>query len=400
MQPMKKAVLTFLIIILFTLPASAQYGYDTYAPIPKVSINDRSATLQGSLFPDYYKNHSDRSDIRWVQRNDSALTEFWQTNGRSILETLSVLSGISWHEDAFDIYFVRYYTDVGEGDPVIIPLGGIKQGSLTEAAPDGCRMQLNLIYQLSKRMLAQTLRPEDSVYYRIADHPLMRPGPFRRDNLAMLLAVVTGQQVLGLDSTYNAFQSAFWQRHFPGREIFNQFLLNEWILTPDHTLAMWIADEPYNSRLVLTTRPPRNTSGADTRKERVYMEGLPLKGRLGFSVRLNESNRLQVDKIDIERLAYACGLQEGDEIRQVNGLRPRTQKGMMEKILAGLEEDGANLQISREGQTLTVLIQPMDIFENEDMFFWEEYEDSLMLPDSLLFDSTIVEDSTAPDSGF
>ena len=153
---MKKAVFTFLLLILSALPAFAQYGYDTYNPIPKVNINDRSATLQGSLFPDYYKDHSVRSDIRWVQRNDSALTEFWRSNGSLILETLSTLSGISWHEEAFDIYFLRYYTDVGEGDPVIIPLGGIKQGPLTEAAPDGGRMQLNLIYQLSKRMLAQT----------------------------------------------------------------------------------------------------------------------------------------------------------------------------------------------------------------------------------------------------
>ncbi|MBN1211764.1 MAG: PDZ domain-containing protein [candidate division Zixibacteria bacterium] len=397
---MKKTVAILLLLILSALLAFAQYSYDVDTPIPKVSINNRSATLQGSLFPEYYRHHSVRSDIRWVQRNDSALTEFWRTNGSTILETLSALSGISWHEEAFDIYFIRFYTDIGEGDPVIIPLGGIKQDHLTEAAPDGCRMQFNLIFQLAKRMLAQTLRPEDSVYYRIAEHPLMRPGPFRRDNLAMLLAVVTGQYVMGLDSTYNAFQSAFWQRHFPGREIFNEYLLNEWILSPDHTLAMWIADEPYNSRLVLTTRPPRNTSGTDTRPERVYLEGLPLKGRLGFSVRVNESNRLQVDKIDIERLAYACGLQEGDEIRQVNGLRPRNQKDMVEKILAGLEEDGANLQISREGQTLTVLIQPMDIYETEDLLYWDEPEDSLLLPDSLLFDSTAVDDSPVPESGY
>jgi len=375
-----------------------QYDYNEYSTVPKVGINDRSATLQNSLFPDYYKTHSVRSDMRWVQRNDSALTAFWAENGRHILELLSDLSGISWYENEFDIHLVRFYTDIGEGEPVIIPTGGIRTGHLVESAPDGSRMRLNLIFQLAKRMLAQTNQPEDGVYHPVAGHPLMQAGPFRRDNLAMLLALVTGQYVMGLDSTYNAYQSAFWQEHFPGRDIFNQYILNEWILSTQHTLVMWISDEPYNSRLVQLTRPPRIVKKT-TQVKREYIKGLPLKGQLGFSVKLNASNRLEVEQIDIERLAYACGLQAGDEIRQVNNVRPRNFKNLIERILAGLEENGAMLEVTREGQNLGVLIQPMEIFapEDEDLF-WEEYEDPLVVPESLLIDTLLIPDSALPEN--
>lgn len=394
---MTKFVLTILSIILSGLTAFAQTGYDTYTPIPRVNINDRSITLQNSLFPEYYQKYSAASDMNWIQRNDSLLKDFWTQNGSVILENLSRLSGIRWHEEVFDIYFVRYFPDIGEGEPVIIPLGGIKQGQLTEATPDGCRLYLNLIYQLARRMLAQTVRPGDNVYYAIADHPLMRPGPFRRDNLAMLLAVVTGQYVMGLDSTYNAFQSAFWQRHFPGREIFNQYLLNEWILSPENPLTMWIAREPYNSHLVLTTRPPRVNPGEENRANRVFIEGLPTKGQLGFSVKVNQNNRLEVDKIDMNRLAYACGLQQGDEIRQVDNIRPRTQKELIERILEGLEKGRSTLQIMRGGLNLVVLIQPRELFSPEDSFYWDRLEDTLSLP--LPDDTTFIPDSLAPDSG-
>jgi len=114
---------------------------------------------------------------------------------------------------------------------------------------------------------------------------------------------------------------------------------------------------------------------------------------------VNESNRLEVDKIDIERLAYACGLQAGDVIRQVNNTRPRNFKNLVEKILAGLEGDGAMLEITREGQSLGVLIQPMDIFapEDEDLY-WEGYEDPLIGPDSLLIDTLLIPDSVLPET--
>ena len=395
-----KTTILFIIVLMLGLPAFAQYdsySYDEYSAVPKVGLNDRSATLQQSLFPDYYRTHSVRTDMRWVQRNDSALTAFWTENGKHILELLSDLSGFTWYENEFDIYLVRFYTDIGEGEPAIIPTGGIHRGSLVEAAPDGCRMQLNLIFQLAKRMLAQANQPEDGVYMTVAGHPLMQAGPHRRDNLAMLLALVTGQYVMGLDSTYNAFQSVFWQEHFPGRDIFNEYLLNEWILSPQHTLVMWIADEPYNSRLVQLTRPPRRPARTTETVNREYIEGLPLKGRLGFSVKINASNRLEVDQIDIERLAYACGLQVGDEIRQVDNSRPRNFKDLVEKILAGLENDGAMVEVSREGQTLGILIQPMEIFAPEDEdFYWEEYEAPLISTDSLLFDTVLIPDSLPP----
>ncbi|MBD3402305.1 PDZ domain-containing protein, partial [candidate division GN15 bacterium] len=280
----------------------------------------------------------------------------------------------------------------GEGNPVILPLGGIRTGDLIEAPPSGARLQFGLIFQMAKRMLAQSYRPDDGVYLSIADHPLMRHGPYRRDNLAMLLAMVTAEQVIGLDSTFDAYQSAYWKKRHAGREIFEQYLLKEWILTPERPLATWIAEEPYGSRLVAMTRPPRR-SRTDETSGRQYVEGLPTKGRLGFSVRTDDRGRLVVDKIDVGRLAYASGLMEGDVIRQVDGRRVSSHRELIARILEGLQGLGATLSIQREGQPMTVVIQPLELSPYDEEYFWDDPEDFLYeppkVPDSLLLRDTL-----------
>jgi len=86
-----------------------------------------------------------------------------------------------------------------------------------------------------------------------------------------------------------------------------------------------------------------------------------LKGQLGFSVHVGDNNRLTVDRIDIHRLAYACGFREGDVIRSVDGKRLRTHKQLIEYILEDLDEGGATVAILREGQDETVLMRGLRI---------------------------------------
>ncbi len=396
---MKKVGL-FLIAAICCMPAAvaqdAYYSIFTYThTIPDVGINDRSVSLQASLYPEFYNTHSAARDIRWVARNDSQLVAFWSEKGDTILHILTELSGIEWYESEFNIYLVRYFPTLGAADPLIIPTGGLKNSSLIEAAPSGSHMVLNIVFQLSKRMLAQTVQPENSIYLRIADHPLMRPGPYRRDNLAMLLAIATSQNIIGLDSTYDAYRSAFWVAHTPGRQIFETYLLNKWVLTPDHTLADWIAGEPYGSRLVSVTRPPRTPQKTAWAKGRVFIEGLPLKGQLGFSVKVDETNHLVVDTIDIYRLAYACGLKVGDGIRSVNSQGVRTHRELVQLILEGLEHEGAILQILRDDLLESVVIQPMLLLDMYDSLYpGEEY----FLEDSSLpvFPDTADSESAEP----
>ena len=390
---MKKIALcaAFIAVLLISSTATAQYRS---LPVPEVSVNDLSVTFQRSLYPEYYVDVSAINDMNWVRAHDSTLTDFWRDTGPSILHDLSELSGIDWIEPKVEIYLVRFYPDVGGPDPLVIPVGGIKRGHLTQAAPTGNQMKLNLIYQLAHRMLAQADKSDDPFMRSMAGHPLMRPGIFRRDNLAMLLTLVTAQRVMGLDSTYDAYRSTFWRERTPGREILEQYLLSEWILSSSHTLSQWVIGEPYTSQLVIATRPPRRTRPTTT-APRSYIEGLPLKGRLGFSVIWNAASRLQIDKIDITRLGYASGLMEGDEIRSVDGVRVRNQKDMVERILAGLDSGGATVTVMREGQTLPVIIQPMDLLMDE-MEYWEE--------DSLYFDipPTLMdkpEDTTQSEGG-
>ena len=352
--------------------------------IPKVRINDRSVSLQQNVLPGLYRDRSAARDMRWVAENDSAIVAFWQHQGDTVLHILREFSGIGWHESEFDIYLVRYFPTLGSSDPLIVPVGGMSRGSLIEAAPNGNRLIFDLVFQLAKRMLAQASQPEDSMSLSIAYHPLMRPGQYRLDNLALLLTFNTCQNIIGLDSTLDAYESAFCKNKFPGRDIFEKYLKDTWFLSPDQTLADWIAGEPTNSQLVYVTRPPRRVIPTD-QPQAQYVEGLPLKGRLGFSVRRGDGNSLVVDNIDIYRLAYACGLRAGDIVRRVDGRVMRNHKNLVESILGGLENGSAVVEVVREGLTEEVIIQPIMYDPFMEDYLDEEYFDGF---DSLDVDTT------------
>ena len=382
---MMKKTTILLLALLIAGSALAQetyysiFSYDRF--IPRVTVNDHSPSLQSDLLPEIYKTRSVRRDMNWVAKNDTALANFWNFKGDTVLHILTECSGINWQETDFDIYLVRYFPSAGSSDPLIVPLGGIYQNGLLEAVPTDNRMILNLLFQLSKRMLAQSYQPQDNVYLPIASHPLMRPGPYRLDNLAMLLALTTAQNVIGVEAANDAFKSAYFKKMSAGREIFDKYFANRWILTPDHPLVDWVAAEGYNSKLVLVTRTPRRPTGSGVQTKRQFIEGVPLKGQLGFSTRINERGYLVVDQIDTYRLAYACGLRTGDVIRRVDERLARTQKQLITYILEGLNEGGVVLQILRDGQSQEVLVRPIDYlipFNDPDAEqYWEYETDSL-----------------------
>lgn len=373
------------IFLLAVIPLSAQPPGEVtskagYPGLPQVTFVTSAAAFQASLYPDYYRTNSVRSDLRWVEQNDSLLMAFWDSSGSAVLQELTRYSGIAWVEDEIDIYLLRYYPTNGEGDPMIIPMTGIKRGVRVEAMPTDTSMFFNVILQLSKRMLSQADQPGHHVRLGIADHPLMRPGAYRRDNLAWLLALVVSQQIFGVDVTFDIYQSGFWTNHHRGRQIFEQFLLQDWILTPSRTLSTWIAQEPWGSELVVATRPPRRTT-SDNAEIRSLVEGLPPKGELGFTVRYDDRGRLVIDKIDPQRLAYANGLREGDVIRSVENARVTDQRELIEKLLDGLNAGGATVNLIRNDQPMALVVQPMELAPTlDDSFMWED--DSLQPPDT------------------
>jgi len=356
------------------------YRYDGF--IPEVNLNDRAAAFQTSLFPQYYRSHSVTADLKWLSNNDTALVNFWHSKGDTVLHLLRELSGFEWYETDFDIYLVRYHNSLGSGTPLVLPVGGIRRGGLFEVAPDGNRLVLDLVYQLSHRMLDQTVQPQHDIRLPIADHPLLRPSPYRRDNIAMLLAVSVCQSLIGIDSTKAAYESAFWENYFPGRQVLERYLLDQWVLTPDFTLSDWLHQESWSSELVQITRPPRKES-PNSATPRQFVEGLPFKGKLGMAVSNSSSGLLRVDLVDSHRLAFACGLREGDLIRRVNGRRAHNHKELVEMILTLLDEKGgATLQVVRDDGTIEVLIQPLKlpVWGEDDENFYDDYT----YPDSIL----------------
>lgn len=357
-------------------------GAQEPAEIPRVSINDRSVSLQQSIYPEHYRSYSVAGDMRWVQKNDTTLLFFWEEWGDDILASLQRMGGIPWVEESFDIYLLRFYPVVGEAEPLIIPLGGIKHNALTEAAPAGVGMKFNLIFQLARRLLAQAERPEREIFLNITDHPLMRTGSRRRDNLALLLTVVIAQDIIGIDSTFDTYQSAFWRRHLPGLPIFEKYLLGEWILSETHTLAEWVTAEPQSSQFVRSSRPPRLLRRSVIQRPQQFIEGLPAKGLFGFSVKRNQSNRLVVSEIDPTRVGYASGLREEDIILAVDGRRVKNHRKLIELIYETFEMEGTTLTILRNDRTTYVVLQPLPDLLPDDLYYWDEEQEDWYDEDS------------------
>ncbi len=396
---MKKAIYIIILLIFVSVSANSQsvqysiFEYDGFIPI--VKINNRSASLQSSVLPGMYNHRSADLDMKWVSENDNLISDFWSEQGDTLLHILSELSGLEWYETEFEIYLIRFYPSPGSGNPLIIPIGGLSQNKFIEAPPEGNRIKLNLIYQLSKRMLDQASLPEDSFYDKFTSHPLMKQTPFRRDNLAMLLAMAAAENVMGIDSTTEAYKSGFWRNNFRGRSIFEEYLLNKWILSPEYSLHNWISGEPWNSTLVRATRPPRKPKLDNPLLQKSYVEGLPIKGEFGFSLKLGADNYLAVDEIDQYRLAFACGLRVGDKLRRIDSKRVRHHKNLIEKIFLTFNDGGSTLQIIRDGQRMDIIIQPLLLPSWEDDYSFEDYENEYMENDSLYLneeDSLYYED--------
>ncbi len=383
---MKKTFAVCLLILFAACGVNAQqtyyslFSYDSF--VPAISINDRAVGLQSSLYPQMYKNRSAERDIRWVTENDSSLIAFWQQTGDTILHIMTELSGFEWAEAEFEIYFLRHYPTPGSGNPMIVSLEGVGFSPLIEAVPDDVRLYLNLTFQLARRLMAQPERSEDALSYAISRHPLMRPTAYRRDNLAMLLALITCQNIFGYDSANTAYESEYWSRHFQGKETFERFFRNKWILSPSKTLADRILDEPLSSALVIATRPPRVRRPKPEQQTPTAIAGISPTGRLGFSMKYNQLNQLVVDTLDVFRLGYANGLRSGDRIRRVEGQIIKSFRDLVEKLLDGLEQGGAEIEITRDGESMFLVFQPMVLPEFEEDYFEEDTElDSLLFPE-------------------
>jgi hypothetical protein len=332
-------------------------GSTTAPLLPTIAVNDQAVSLQASLYPDFYWGSLVADDMAWVARNDSAIAHFVKELGDSIFIALSDFSGIAWRDKSPELFLLRYYPSLGSANPLVLPLGGIRVGALSEAIPTGAVLQLELIYQLSHRMLLQGLQPDASAYALLSNHPLMQPTPLRRDNLAFLLALAVSDRVLGPDSTYRAYQSPFWKRHLPGREIFDQYLHREWNLSEERPLTRWLAEEVSDSKLVEVTEPVADQYSGPAVSRRPAIEGVSSTGRLGFSLRTGSGGQMIIDRIDTSRTAYRCGLRTGDIIRTVDSKHPKNQKELIELILDQMDSGDAMLAVTRNGKSETVFIR-------------------------------------------
>ena len=116
---------------------------------------------------------------------------------------------------------------------------------------------------------------------------------------------------------------------------------------------------------------------------------LPLKGNFGFSVKHNSAYQLVVTKIDMYRLAYACGLREDDIIKRVDGKIVKNQKSLVESLYEKFDMGGSVIEIVRNGEALDIIIQPLEIDYLSDEYYFDEYNQD----DSVYFDTLLPDTS-------
>ncbi|MEE9442642.1 MAG: hypothetical protein V3V99_08230 [candidate division Zixibacteria bacterium] len=331
-----------------------------------------------SLFPDDYdsRRHAVRA-CSTITPVAESLKVFWEEQGDIVLYYLSYYAGINWVEPEFKIYLVKYYPDYANHNPMTIPLAGKKDGDRIIALPRGLSHYLTLFRQLAKRLLDQASLPGSGNYY-IAGHPLLRKTPRRFDNMANLLALRTLSDFTNVDTLMAVFKSAHWKKREPGQEVFFNYFWDNWHLSEDSTLASYIANEPYGSRLVALTRPPvtrpRESGWGDHQLQ------APPGGQLGFSVARDRSGFFRVVEIDSFKLAFVSGLRTDDLIRNIDGTAPRNIKALFTLILNKLP-DGAHVNIVRNDEPESVIIH-----------LWSDLPDDLELyyerQQSEIYDST------------
>jgi len=338
---------------------------DTLSPareanLPRVLFEIDNFYLSQAFYPDYRKSMDDPNrDVLLIQKKAAPLIAVWDTLGSRTLTLISSLSGAPWSEKSIRVYLMKYLPVPRLYEPLAIPVEGIRQNDKIEAVSSGWSLFFEFIQSLAGRNLLE-LRDSDSAPAMISDHPLLEPGPYRFDVMAITLAVACAEQIIPPDTLKMILTSDQWKRLNPGSEIYDDYLENKWPLSPEMPLISYIRSEPSNSSLVQLTAPPSSSPAEQSKKS---SRGKPIpstgKGRLGFSAVRGRGGYMDITSIDSRRLAYACGLRGGDRIQRVDGESVRNERELMTKILERLDAEGSFLTVLRDNKTKTILLRPM-----------------------------------------
>ena len=382
---MKTIFFLFLSLVIISAVTAQDYDFEP-PPVPQVYINPNVPTVKfeaarpfllRALYPLYYENeYQIRRDRRYVGRNDSTLTAWWDSLGTYILSEITRLSGIDWTEKNLDFQLAKYAPTAGMYDPLIMPLEGVKTRDYIEVAPVGLHRSLNVIRLLCGRNLRQMFS-QNSAWFYLSDHPLLAESAYRFDVINLTLTVAVAEKFIPPDSLKNIFKTGTWRRINPAWEVYDSHFRYNWPLTPETPLVTYLSNEPYNSPLVGMTTPPRPApkiaSGTGDADKMKLGAGT---GRLGFSVARGQHGLLEVVAVDSTRLAFANGLMVGDLVKRVNGQTARNARQLMTAILDKIDTDGVYMIIVREDEEIGLLLLPVEEFEEEDDYYYYEILES------------------------
>jgi hypothetical protein len=337
------------------------------AILPRVVFETENNNLYKAFYPEYApRQYEVDSDSILIAEKSAPLIAAWDTLGESVLKCIAAESGVPWTETHLKLYLLKYLPIAGLYDPLALPLQGVKIGGKIEAASTGWMKFLQLIQILSARNL-KGIRNSNLGDPIAANHPLLRPGTYRFDLLAMSLALSCASHLLPPDTLRAILGSELWRRYNPGYLLYKDYVENKWNYSERRPLVYYLRNEPYNSDLVKAAEFPEYPEGEIIKRPTAKGKPLPSagKGRLGFSVVRGRGGAFDVVYVDDQRLAYACGLRGGDRIIRVNGETVKTRRELMARILEGLDAGGSYLTILRDKETKGILLSPAPLSPNE-----------------------------------
>lgn len=346
----RRALIVCALICLIAVAATSQ----GLGPTPSLSLDSRNSGLQQSLYPDLYRSRDVLADMVWVRQHDSVAQAFVAGTANQAITELSRLAGFKWLESNLTLTLLRYYPSVGNAEPLVVPLEGVRGPERIEAIPSGPQFSFAVIRQLAGRLLNQIDRPEGYSLGPVAGSAAMQPGSFRRDLLSFWLAIEATRKIYGASVTDSIVASRFWRRHLPELAMYRHLLAPRPAITAEQPLVTWLTDNKNVLLITMAALPDTTDSGSEPTPLAV---GIPTTGALGWVLESMGGSKYRVAAVDKQRLAFKSGVRIGDVIETVDGKRAGTIRDLTDQILAALDMGTAPLGITRAGKKETLFLR-------------------------------------------
>jgi hypothetical protein len=236
---MRGALAGIALVAWIAVPASAA----AQTAAPSVRFHVGAVELASSAGP------VSAEDVRWVESHSGDLVEWWEERGASYLSRASQLAGLAWPYADVEVYLVRTWPVLSIEYPLVLALGTMGDRTGEEVPDDDDLHVLLLAHQLTHYLLDDpTFLPRErrpAAY----EHPFMAPGNLEAEAMVNWVTYTALEEMWGRERLQRATALDLWRRLNPGHAYVVDELMPRWRLSPQSSLARWLAANPRGSEI-------------------------------------------------------------------------------------------------------------------------------------------------------